>query len=164
MKISSRTLLLVILVVVVAIYLFVKRSCSLSCSSVQNFLGLDEETEPKDVCSWLAQDGYSKSAVSSCRSYNKICGEGSGASEALNISESYDPTDPRVDQSYKSDVAQVSQNPKNCAEPLKCGPVADPSGQTYTWDVANGVWVPNPQKMVDTPCPNFLKCTGGACL
>jgi hypothetical protein len=155
MKLSKKYLLIAGLLILVLIYMFVSGSCSLTCSRKR-----DNFTEPKDACAYLAHDGYSKDFVGSCYDYMKICGNGSGASEAISMSEMYEIFDAKSGEAaYAAEVAKVSADKSQCMAPMPCGSMPDPAGQTYTYDEDSGQYVPNSSVIVQTPCPSFLGCS-----
>jgi hypothetical protein len=146
-------LLVIALLILVGIYML--SGCSLSCSEKR-----DNFTEPKDACAYLAQDGYSKDFVKSCYDYMKICGNGSGAAEALSMSEMYETFDAKAGEAaYAAEVARVSSNKSQCMPPMPCGSMSDPAGQTYTYDEDSGQYIPDSSVRVQTPCPSFLGCS-----
>lgn len=150
MKISKTHILLGILVLLCVYLLFVR-----PCSKRR-----DRFTEPKDACAYLAQDGYSKDFVGYCYDYMKICGKGSGAAEALSMSETFEPFDSKAGEAaYASEVSKVSADKSQCAAPMVCGNMPDPAGQTYTYDEESGRYVPNAPTDIQTPCPKFLGCS-----
>lgn len=113
----------------------------LLCSSKRRMLGgvnFRADNEPKDACSWLLQDGYSKDVVAACNSYSGICGRASGSRQALDISETFEPFQVQdALMQYRDDLRSVGTNKAMCKSPMQC----DSS----------------------TPCPNFLGCVKGIC-
>lgn len=158
MKISTNMMLIIILVVAVGVYLFVSKSCSLTCSRKDNF----DTTEPTDSCGKLARDGYSKDFVGSCYDYMKICGKGSGSSEALTMAEMFESFGPDIkngEVAYAAEVAKVTADKSQCAKPMKCGMIPDPAGQTSTYNMDTGQYSLGPPLRIQTPCPDFLGCS-----
>lgn len=155
MKLSKKYLLIAGLLILVLIYMFVSGSCSLTCSRKR-----DNFTEPTDACAQLARDGYSKDFVGSCYDYMKICGNGSGASEALSMSEMYEIFDAKAGEvAYASDVAAVSSDKTQCMKPMQCGMLVDENAQTSTYDEETGQYVQDSPVRIQTPCPGFLGCS-----
>ena len=145
------TLLLIIALCLAVVYLICscrrRRNHFVSTLLTGMGIGVGDAT-PTDACSWLVSDmnetgyytdGYMSQISSLCSNYGTLCGEGSAATEVLNISENVEfGPDQSVLNYLKSDYESAQANKAACQPLMKC----DGS----------------------TPCPDFLSCVNGGCV
>lgn len=109
---------------------------------------IDKFSEPKNACEWLEQDGYSDKVVNACNQYSSVCGNGSSAAQALEISEQYDPYDEHALTEYNKLLQDAKKSKSECHPSMKCGQIQSSE---------------DPSKKIQVNCLPFLSCTSGAC-